>query len=137
MLLSGAFPGIILRSQVQLPEPVEKTSFSLRVKKQGLRSSENFLLWVKNLEAALPEITETHVFLWWCGGRRAGWRRGGRQRWNDYVRGFSEQCVLRCDQTRSKDDRRPELVPTQHQPTTRKRVRQETVKSVDLLDAQQ
>ena len=35
----------------------------------------------------------------------ARWRRGGGQRWIDSVHGLSEQCVLRCDQTRSMEYR--------------------------------
>ena len=59
---------------------------SLRVKKHRWR----FLRSPKN-----------PVLFWRGGDRRARWRRGGGgQRWMDYVRGSSTQCVLPADYTR-------------------------------------
>ena len=50
---------------------------------------------------ALPEIIENTCFLLVEWKQKGGMEeRGGGQRWIDYVRGLSEQCVLRCDQTR-------------------------------------
>ena len=58
--------------------------------------------WVKKHGVAFPEVIEKYVLLWRCGDRRARWRRrrGGVQRWINYVRGSSTQCVLPADQTR-------------------------------------
>ena len=68
----------------------------------GVVLSLVFCHWsqVKIYGRVLPETIEHTLFSFGGVDARGRWRRG-----EEGVRGLSEQCILRCDQTRSREYR--------------------------------